>query len=113
VTDQPGRSLHAIPGSGRLGYVGREGEGFALYEFDPSNGEIERLAPAPGSEQRDHCWTPDGVALAAVGTRIYRLRPRVDVDWVEIGDLAGSGVGNITRMTVSPAGDRLAFVADR
>jgi len=113
VADEPGRALHRIPGSDRLSWVGREGEGFALFSWDPATGESTRLGSAPASEQRDCAWTPNGVALAAVGSKLYRMSPGPNAAWIEIADLASAGVGTITRLAVSPAGDRVAFVVDR
>jgi len=113
IADEPGRALHRIPGRDRLSWVGRDGEGFALFAWDPASGESTRLGPAPASEQRDCAWTPDGAALAAVGSKLYRMSPGADAVWIEVADLAPFGAGAISRLAVSPAGDRIAFVADR
>jgi Tol biopolymer transport system component len=75
--------------------------------------ESGRLAPAPPTVERDYAWTPDGALLAFVGSKLHRLRPGLDTEWVEIADLAPFGVRSATRLAVSPDGARLAFVADR
>jgi hypothetical protein len=47
----------------------------------------------------------------AKGAKLFRLRPGVDKDWQEVADFTGAGVAEITRIAISPRGDRLAFVA--
>jgi len=55
-------------------------------------------------------WT-GGVALAARGTKLFQWNPRRGESWEEVADLAGAGLTNVTRLAVSPKGDRLAIVA--
>ncbi|HEX9798611.1 MAG TPA: hypothetical protein VGC00_00430 [Thermoanaerobaculia bacterium] len=113
VAERIGRSIHKTPGTREASYVAPDGDGFAIFAVAAAGGEPRRLAPAPASENRDYAWTPDGVLVAAVGARLYRLRPGADTEWIELADLAGQGVGNVTRIAVSSADDRLAFVVDR
>lgn len=113
VVDSPGRSLHRLPDTTRLSYVAADGEGFALFAFDPAAGDSTRLGPAPDSEAHDYAWTPDAVAVAAVGSKLVRMKPGSDAAWLEIADLASHGIGTITRLAISPAGDSIAFVVDR
>lgn len=58
----------------------------------------------------DVAWTPDGVLLTAQGSKVLAWEPSSrDSEWREIADLAAT-VRDITRMAVSPKGDRLAVV---
>jgi WD40 repeat protein len=113
VAEGIGRSIHKLPGERAASYVAPDGDEFAIWAIAAQGGEPRRLAPAPASENRDYAWTPDGALVAAVGAKLYRLRPRLETDWIEVADLAAHGVGNVTRLAVAPAGDRVAFVADR
>jgi hypothetical protein len=64
----------------------------------------------PGSE---YCgWTPAGTILMATGAKIFKLNPAKDKDWQEVADLSKDGVKGISRLVVSPKGNRIAFVAD-
>lgn len=108
-----GRSIHKLPGERAASYVAPDGDGFAIWAIAAQGGEPRRLAPAPVSENRDFVWTPDRALVAAVGAKLYRLRPTIETDWIEFADLAAHGVGNVTRLAIAPAGDRVAFVADR
>ena len=113
VAERVGRSIHRVPGEHAASYVAPEGQGFAIFAVDASGGEARRLAPAPESENRDHAWTPDGALVAAVGSKLYRLRPGKDGDWVELADLAVHGIKEITRLALAPDGGRIALVAAR
>lgn len=113
VAEEIGRSIHRIPGSSEASFVAPDGDGFALFAVAADGGERRRLAPAPASEHRDYAWMPDGTLLAAVGSKLYHLDPATGGGWLEIADLAESGVSDITRIAVAPAGDHLAFVSAR
>jgi hypothetical protein len=43
--------------------------------------------------------------------KLFRLDPTHDTDWHEAADLSAAGLSKITRLAVSPRGDRLALVA--
>lgn len=110
IAVEVGRALHRVPGSHRLSFVAPEGEGFAIFAYDPATGAQERLALAPASANRDYAWTPDGVLVAAVGARLQHFSAG---RWHDFADLSAAGITNITRLTVHPTGNRLAFVVDR
>jgi hypothetical protein len=111
VAEQIGRSIHRVPGARAVSFTAPDGDGFAVFSIDATGGSARRLAPAPASEEKDYVWTPDGVLVAAVDARLFRLQPGVDADWVEFADLAPAGVKQITRLAISADGSRLAFVA--
>jgi hypothetical protein len=56
-------------------------------------------------------WTPDGTLLMAVNSTLYRWRSG-DPNWTVVANLGGFGLRNVTRLAVSPKGDRLAIVAE-
>ncbi len=113
VAEKIGRSIHRVPGTSSVSFTAPDGDGFAIWAIDADDpaAAAKRLAPAPASEEKDYAWTSDGVLVAAVEAKLYRLRPGVDAGWVEIGDLSAGGVKGITRLALSPDGTRLAFVA--
>jgi len=55
-------------------------------------------------------WMPDGAALVALNSTLYRWRPG-EPDWMPVANLAAFGLRDVTRLAVSPQGDRLAMVA--
>jgi len=61
--------------------------------------------------REDMAWTPDGTMVMGDGSDLYAWRP--GGTWWRIADLSSSGAHGITRLAVSPSGDRIAIVADR
>ena len=113
-----GRSLQPIPGRGTVSFVLREPpaqEGGAptllIRELNPQTREMTTLVRAVASATEADCaWTPDGWLLMAQGGALYAWR-REDADWTRIADLDALGLRGVTRLAVSPAGDRIAIVA--
>lgn len=129
-----GRALHRIPGDeAAFSFVHKgdqEGDGteaeapegseggsekssaWWLKRLDASSGEITPLiATLPGRE--DLCWDAEGRAWMADGSVLYRWCPACGKAWKKVADLAPHGLGEITRLAVSPDGESLALVASR
>lgn len=106
-----GRSLHRIPGSRRISYVSRAYEGVGwIMSLDPDTRSPLPIARLPEGAE-DYAWLPDGRLIAGQGTRLLVCNPATTAAWVEVADLSDAGLSSITRLAVSPAGDRLAIVA--
>lgn len=111
VAEDIGRSLHKIPGRRAISFVHRVSpEERWIKELDLETRRIRPLIRLPGRGE-DYAWTPDGTLLMAEGAKLYRWDPRRDEAWREVADLSGAGLQEITRLAVSPQGDRLALVA--
>lgn len=112
VAEGIGRSLHRVPGRRAISFVQKLGDTeWMIEELDLATERTTRLARTlPGSE--DYAWTPDGVLLMASGTVLYARDPRREGGWRAVADLGSAGLGTITRLAVSPGGDRLALVAE-
>jgi hypothetical protein len=112
-----GRSLQRMP-SGSISFVQRETvDGRAatavLKELDGVSLNTRVLVRfAPGTADPFVAWMPDGTALTAAGSTIYRWHPG-DQDWSVASHLDGFGLHDITRLAVSPKGDRIAIVAQK
>jgi len=108
-----GRSLHRIPGRGTVSFVHKEDEaGWWVKEYDPGTKAITPLVRTlDGSE--DCAWTPDGRLLMGQGSKLFAWRPGSDTGWEEVANFAAAGLQSITRLAVSPGGDRIAIVAQR
>lgn len=106
-----GRSLQAIPGREAVSVVHKVAEDeWNLVAVDPA-GEVTFLAPALAPSE-DHAWTPAGELLMARGSTLYHWNTDIGA-WRAIVDLSESGVGAITRLAVSPDGDRILMVGQR
>jgi hypothetical protein len=106
-----GRSMHRVPGRRAVSYVDRSSEPWTIRIHDLERGTDELLAPAL-REEEDHAWTPAGTLLSGRGSVLYRWEP-VTGAWTSVADLGAAGVRGITRIAVSPAGDRIAIVGER
>lgn len=105
-----GRSLHRIPGSTRVSFVSKAYENAAwVMSLDLDTRAMQPIAKLPSGTE-DYAWFPDGRLVAGSGSRLLVCDPGKAGEWVPFADLAADGVSGISRLAVSPAGDRLAIV---
>ena len=106
-----GRSLQRIPGREAVSFVQRDSaQGSWLGELDVRTRRVTKLVQAPAGADF-FVWTPKGIVLTASGTKLYQWDPQRGGDWEPVADFASAGLTNVTRLAVSPKGDRLAIVA--
>ena len=111
VASGVGRSLNKIPNRNAWSFVERVSANEAwINEINIGTHEVRRLIAAVGGGEF-HAWTPEGVLLMALGSRLYQWDPEVDSDWRRIADLADMGI-TVSRMAVSPDGSTIALVGD-
>jgi WD40 repeat protein len=132
-----GRSIQVMPRRTETGTPGASGPGnpatisfverqapaqqggapaLRIRELDPATKRITPLVDAVmGAAEADCAWTPDGTLLMANKDVLYAWRrgnPSSDVgSWRRVADLAALGVRGVSRLAVSPKGDRIAFVS--
>ena len=115
-----GRSLQRIPGREAVSFVQRDSvAGASLQELDVRTHRVTKLVQAPpggggsggGGGADFFVWTLQGIVLTARGTTLYQWDPQRGGDWEPVADFASAGLTNVTRLAVSPKGDRLAIVA--
>jgi WD40 repeat protein len=105
------RSLHRIPGQNKMSFIHKVGpEEWYIKSFDPKTRQTaELIRTLPGAE--DIAWTPDGAALTGKDAKLYIWNRSPGTSWQEIADFTSSALRDITRLALSPKGDRLAIVA--
>jgi hypothetical protein len=108
------RSIQRIPGGRTVSFVARSGAGadatLSIRELDPATKRDTPLVNAvAGAREADCAWTPDGMLVMAEKDVLYGWR-RGDGSWKRLADLAALGLHNVTRIAISPKGDRIAFV---
>jgi hypothetical protein len=111
------RSVQRIPGGATISFVQRippaqEGGAATLKisELDPKSHGVTPLVDAvAGAKEADLAWTPDGMLVMAEKDVLYGWR-RGQGGWSRLADLAPLGLHGVTRIAISPKGDRIAFV---
>lgn len=109
---QIGRSLQRVPGSGNFSFVHKVGANdWLIKTVDVAGHRTTTVTKTlPGSE--DFAYLPDGSLLMAQDAKLFRYDPaRAGGDWQQVADFTAAGLCKITRLAVSPKGDRLALVA--
>jgi hypothetical protein len=104
-----GRTIQPVPGRRAISFVQRTSDTTAwitVYDLD-----TRALTPLVGTPAGGdfYAWTPAGAVLVGRGSRLYQWTS--GTAWVEIADLAAGGLTSVTRLAVSPRGDRIAIVA--
>ncbi len=103
-----GRAFARVPGRDAFTFAQLAGDTTWFSEVDVRTKAVRRLMRAPAGGEY-HFWTADGQCIASSGTRLYRW---IDGRWDVLADFAELGVKGISRLAVSPNGDRIAFVAE-
>ena len=112
IADNPGRILRRVPHQNKFSFVHKVSDQEWLVKiFDLKTRSVTTFIKTfPGAE--DYAWTPSGVLLMAHGAKLF-ARKKSDFAWVELADFSNAGLKNMTRIAVSPKGDRIAVVARR
>ena len=108
VASDIGQAVVKVPGRAAVTFVQVAPDtGRFVTELDARTKATRRMFALPDGANY-LAWTPGGTLLTAAGSVVYR---RGEDGWDVVADFAGSGVRGISRLAVSPSGDRLAFVA--
>jgi hypothetical protein len=104
-----GRTVQRVPGRRAVSFVRRGADSASwITVYDLETRALTPVVRTPDNVDF-YAWTPGGALLAGRGTRLYQWTS--GTAWEEIADLAAAGLTGITRLAVSPLGDRLAIVA--
>jgi dipeptidyl aminopeptidase/acylaminoacyl peptidase len=108
-----GRSLQRVPRRDAFSFVHKIApDDWLVKLIDVRAHTTELLTKTlPGSE--DLAWLPDGSLLMAQDAKLFRFDPAREHSWQQVADFAPAGLHKITRIAVSPKGDRLALVAQQ
>ena len=105
-----GRALARIPGRPAVSYVQRDSGAGWIRSLDPATGAAGNLAPLPVGNEF-FAWTPEGELLSASGNQLLRWSETARA-WEGIARFNEPGLQKITRIAISPAGDRIALVGE-
>ena len=105
-----GRTLLLIPKQHRVSYVQRDSSGGWIRSLDPVSASSEAIAPLPEGTEF-YAWTPEGELLSTRGNALLRFDPKAR-QWQTLAQFSEPGLRKITRLAVSPRGDRIALVGE-
>lgn len=106
-----GRALQRIAGRRAVSFVQIvDSTESWLTELNADSGTVHRLVRLPRGAEF-HVWVPGGLVLASDGTTLYQWNSHSTASWQPVADLGALGLKGVTRLALSPAGDRLAIVA--
>lgn len=111
VIENVGRSLQRRPDAEAISFVHRVSQTeWTIKQIDVHSRKITPLINTlPGQEH--YAWAPDGSMLSAVDSKLFRWIPGKSASWEAIADFSRFDLKGITRIAISPRGDRLALVA--
>jgi dipeptidyl aminopeptidase/acylaminoacyl peptidase len=111
VAGDVGRCIRQVPGRRGISFVEKvsPGEWWLTEVVFPAR-TTKRLARMPQGVE-DYAWLPDGRVLAGQGARLLEL-PASGGTWRQLAAFDDPALQNLTRLAVSPQGDRLALVSD-
>lgn len=111
IADNPGRILRRVPNQNRFSFVHKISDReWTIKAFDlRARTSASLIVTLPGVE--DYAWLPDGTLLMAKNSKLFAVRPLIGKDWEEVADFSTAGMTRITRLAVSPKGNRIAMVA--
>jgi Tol biopolymer transport system component len=109
VARRIGRSLQPVPGETAVSFVQFASDSTtSIHLLDGSSLSTRRLTATPGAGTGDfHAWTPEGHLLMTTTDSLMAWRREVGT-WRAVASL---DTLEVSRLAVSPAGDRLAMVA--
>lgn len=111
VAENPGRSIHRIPGTEALSFVRKVArDEWWIERLDPGTGQTTRLVRTiPGME--DYAWTPEGEIVMGDGDTLFIWSGQGE--WTELQALDQSGITQISRLAIDADGGRIAVVSSR
>jgi len=110
VVENPGRILRRIPNQNKFSFVHKvSSDHWEIKAFDlRTRTSSSLITTVPGAE--DYAWLPDGRLLLGKDSKMFVVVPLSEKKWSQADDFAVQGLSGITRIAVSPKGDRLAMV---
>ncbi|MEM7186209.1 MAG: hypothetical protein AAF466_06080, partial [Bacteroidota bacterium] len=106
-----GRSIHKVPDTEMMSYTAANEDGnMDIYQLDPTTGESFFVAQLPVGIQ-DHIWLSDSKLLCGSGDQLFLYDLFGNGDWKLAVDLSEHNIRDITRLSRSDKGTKLAIVA--
>ena len=109
VAEDVGVGVVKVPGRDAVSFVQRLEDGSSMIQlYNAASGEISDLTRTL-PEVDAHAWLSDGALLAAQDSTLYSWQEGQDA-WQPYLDFGEAGIGNMSRLVLSPDASQLAFV---
>jgi hypothetical protein len=110
ITENPGRVLRRIPNQEKFSFVHKIApDHWEIKAFDlRTRTSASLIQTLPGVE--DYAWLPGGTLLMGKESKLFAVVPLTGKSWSQLEDFTVPGLQGISRLAVSPKGDRLAIV---
>lgn len=107
-----GRSIHKVPNTTTVSYtVVNEEKNHDIFIVDVKKAEDTFFVCQLPVGIQDHTWIDATTLLLGSGSKLYMYDLFGPGEWKEVADLSEKNIENITRITVSPDGKRVALAA--
>jgi Tol biopolymer transport system component len=106
-----GRSLHKIPGQRAFSFIQRNEKENKIMRMDTQTMKVSELG-ATMNKSEDIAWAPDGKIITSDGTNLYFMNGKKPAaGWTPVEITSGlEMLKSITRIAISPKGDKIAVV---
>jgi dipeptidyl aminopeptidase/acylaminoacyl peptidase len=105
-----GRTIYRIPRQDAVSFVQRDSTGDWIGRLDPRSDAVTRIAPLPRGTEF-YAWTPEGALLSTRSNELVRWDAGSGA-WETVARFSEPGLRRMTRLAVSPRGDRIALVGN-
>jgi len=109
VANNIGRSIHKIPNTNLISFISFKENVAKIYSYNTNTKEklfiVDALSPS-----QDMAWTPEGTIIMGTTYKLFKYKPGTDKYWVEFASLKPYNLNGITRIAISPKGDKIAIV---
>lgn len=119
IAENIGRSIQKRPNTSEITYIDKSASvvlngkpTFEIKSFDIEE-KVKGNFGTALTESEDFIWIDKNMMLMAQGQDLYLKRVNKSQDWEKIAKVSFPGYGNISRLAISPKGDKLVLVMER
>ncbi len=111
IAENISRSLHRIPGTKAVSFIQKHPGDWFIKKIENNGRSITTISKTIQNGE-DLAWTPDGRILMGQGSKLYVSNPGRNESWKEVVIETTLPLKGITRIAVSPKGDKIAIVVE-
>jgi hypothetical protein len=106
-----GRSLHKIPNTNLISFISKKKMNWEISAVNTSTLSIDKISGIEGNYE-DICWLTKEIVLLAKKNQIVQLTISKENIWKEFVNKDQLNLKNISRISVSPNGKKIAIVGE-